>query len=138
LAVTGGWQGGTQEIEDIVTLLTRGGNHRQEPLDQATAPFRSGAIAQLAPDDPVTQGTLDGIVGRVNVGVTGKRPQHQLVAQQAPTGTCGRWVTQSGTDLQPAVNVALVLRHFRQEVRPAQVPPLDLAPAMQQIIGVDF
>ena len=95
-----------------MTLLPCGGDHGQQTFDKATAAFGSGAIAQLAPDDPVTQRTFHGIVGGGEASVARKRPQHLMVAQQAPTGGCGGWAIQWAIDFQPVVNVALAQRDF--------------------------
>ena len=56
---------GLEEIEQITALLLRGGNDGQDTLDEATARCCGGAVAQLAPDDGVSQGAFDRVVGRL-------------------------------------------------------------------------
>jgi len=74
-----------QKPQQLAVLLTTGRQDGQDALGEATARSRIRAITQLAPDHPMPKRSFGFVVGRLDVGVMGKRPQYLRMSQQATT-----------------------------------------------------
>ena len=103
-----------EEIIRIEILLTTGSQHTQDTFDVGHPGIGIIAIAQLAPDDGMTQGALTDIVGGIDIGIACKNEEGLVLRQNLLTGDAGSSMITIGSMSVPIKADAVRILHQSQ------------------------
>ena len=127
--------GADQEVDHVLTLLTRRAHRRHHALGEALAAFSLAAEAALAPQDEVPQLELTVVVGRLDTVVLYESPQRFAVRDDVGARALQSINVGRRAALEHTLDVALNRAHPESQLLSGQLAILEAVPVLEQQRG---